>query len=207
MLALLWGDQGVGKPQAPREVQQPTRLARLERTDDLDPDPLALLEKLAPLDERGEEQVRKRAVLEQQPPEDFAVDRDVAHRLGHDGGEEDGLSGEEIHLTEEARCTVADDLPAGAVEHRDLALDDRDERIALVADLEQLLADLGGPLLAVLRRAWRAASSRGLDLPARPLDQPNGEGGMRVSPGTSEITSAKSSAKRQHQVWPARASG
>ena len=37
-----------------------------------------------------------------------------------------------------------------ASSHRDLALDDRDERIALVADLEQRLADLGGPLLAVL---------------------------------------------------------
>ena len=36
-----------------------------------------------------------------------------------------------------------------ASSHRDLALEDRDERIARVADLEQRLADLGGPLLAV----------------------------------------------------------
>ena len=45
---------------------------------------------------------------------------------------------------------MADDLVARGVGHRDLALDDRDERVGLVADLEQRLADLGGPLLAVL---------------------------------------------------------
>ena len=50
---LLGVDPGVGKPQAPGEVHQPTRLARLAWADDLDPDPLALLEQLAPLDERG----------------------------------------------------------------------------------------------------------------------------------------------------------
>ena len=158
LLALLWDDPGVGKSQAPGELEQATRLARFARTDDLDSDPLALLEKLAPLDEGGKEQVRQRAILEEQPPEDFAIDRDVAHRLGHDRGEEDSLSREEVHLPEEARGAVADDLPAGGVDHRDLALDDRDERIALVADLEQRLADLGGPLLAVLgeRRELRA---------------------------------------------------
>ena len=130
----------------------------LGRADDLDPDPLALLEQLAPLDERGEEQVGERAVLEEQPPEDFAIDRDIAHRLGHDRREEDGLPGEQVHLPEEARGAVADDLLAGGVGHRDLALDDRDERVALIADLEERLADLGGPLLAVLgeRRQLRA---------------------------------------------------
>ena len=150
LLALPGGDPGVGEAQAPGEVEQAARLARLGRADDLEPDPLALLERLAALDEGGEEQVRQRAVLEQQLPQVLAVDRDVAHRLGDDGGEEDGLPGEQVHLPEEARGAVADDLAPGRVDHRDLALDDRDERVGLVADLEQLLADLGGPLLAVL---------------------------------------------------------
>ena len=132
--------------------------ARLGRADDLDPDPLALLEQFAPLDERGEEQIGQRAVLEEQPPEDFAVDGDVAHRLGHDRPEEDGLPGEQVHLPEEARGAVADDLAAAGIGHGDLALDDRDERVALVADVEQGLSDLGGPLLAVngKRRELRA---------------------------------------------------
>ena len=80
---------------------------------------------------------------------DFALDRDVAHRLGDDGGEEDGLAGEQVHLAEEAGGAVADDLVPGGVGDRGLALDDGDERVGRVADLEQLLADLGGPLLAV----------------------------------------------------------
>ena len=45
---------------------------------------------------------------------------------------------------------MADDLVPGRVEDRRLALEDRDEGVGLVADLEQLLADRGGPLLAVL---------------------------------------------------------
>ena len=63
-----------------------------------DPDPLPLLEHFAPLDERREQQFGERAVVEEQLPQLFAVDRDVAHRLGHDGGEEDGLPGEQVHL-------------------------------------------------------------------------------------------------------------
>ena len=54
------------------------------------------------------------AVLEEQLPQHFALDRDVAHRLGDDGGEEDGLAGEQVHLAEEAGGAVADDLAAGA---------------------------------------------------------------------------------------------
>ena len=59
--------------------------------------------------------------------------------------------GQQVHLAEEARGAVADDLVAGGVEDRRLALEDRDERVALVADLEQHLADRGGALLAVAR--------------------------------------------------------
>src|SRR4029077_2725302 len=101
------------------------------------------------LDEGGQERVRERAVIEEQLPEGFAIDRDVAHRLCHFRREEDGLPGEEVYLPEEAGSAMADDLVAGAVEHRRLPLDDRDERIARIADLVQLLAHLRGALLAV----------------------------------------------------------
>ena len=45
---------------------------------------------------------------------------------------------------------MADDLVARGVQDRRLALEDRDERIASVADPEQHVTDLGGALLAVL---------------------------------------------------------
>ena len=56
---------------------------------------------------------------------------------------------------------------AGGVVHRDLALEDRDERVGLVADLEQRLADRGGPLLAVRasRRQLRAGEDAGYGRP------------------------------------------
>ena len=113
------------------------------------PIPWTLLQRFAALDEGGEQQVGERAVLEEQRAQRFAVDRDVAHRLGHDRGEEDRLPGEQVHLAEEAGGAVADDLVPGGVEDRRLALDDRDERVGRVADLEEHLADLRGPLLAV----------------------------------------------------------
>ena len=138
----------MGESLAPGEVEQAPGLARLARADDLDPDPVLALQQLAPLDEGREQQVGERAVLEEQFPQHFAIDRDVAHRLGDDGGEEDGLAGEQVHLAEEAGGAVADDLPPGGIGDRDLALVDRDEGIGRVADFEELLADLGGPLLA-----------------------------------------------------------
>ena len=61
------------------------------RADDLDPDPLARLQRFAALDEGGEEQVGERGVLEQQLAQHFAIDGDVADRLGHFRGQEDGL--------------------------------------------------------------------------------------------------------------------
>ena len=75
-------------------------------------------------------EVAERAVLEQERAQRVAVDRDVAQRLRDDRGQEDGLPGEQVHLAEEARGAVADDLVAGRVEDRHLALEDRDERIA-----------------------------------------------------------------------------
>jgi hypothetical protein len=43
---------------------------------------------------------------------------------------------------------MADDLPSGGVQYRDLALDDRDERVARITDAVEQLAGLRGPLLA-----------------------------------------------------------
>jgi hypothetical protein len=116
--------------------------------NDLDPDPLLALQQFAPLDEGRKQQVGERPVLEEQLAQHFAIDRDVAHRLGDDRGEEDGLTGEQVHLAEEAGGAVADDLVAGRVGDGNLALIDRDERVAGVADFEELLADRGGSLLA-----------------------------------------------------------
>ena len=55
---------------------------------------------------------------------------------------------QEVHLAEEARRAVPDDLVAGGVEDGHLALDDRDERVAPVADPEEHVADRRGALLA-----------------------------------------------------------
>src|SRR6185312_15339266 len=61
---------------------------------------------------------------------------------------EDRLAREEVQLAEELSRAAADDLVAGAVEDRDLPLEDRDERIRRVADPEQRVAAARGPLLA-----------------------------------------------------------
>src|SRR5262249_11889311 len=108
------------------------------------------LQQFASLDEGREQQFGERAVVEEQLLQVLAVDRDVAQRLGDDRGEEDGLPGEQVHLAEEAGGAVADDLVAGAVEDRELALEDRDERVARVAGFEQLRAGRRGSLLAVV---------------------------------------------------------
>ena len=104
----------------------------------------------------------ERAVLEQQRAQRVAVDRDVAQRLRDDRGQEDGLAGEEVHLAQEARRAVADDLAAGGVQDRDLALEDRDERVAAVADPEEHVADRRRALLAERgeRRELRGGEER-----------------------------------------------
>ena len=45
---------------------------------------------------------------------------------------------------------MADDLLAGRVDDRDLALDDRDERVALIADAVEHVADIGRVLVTEL---------------------------------------------------------
>ena len=146
------------------------------RPDDLDSH-TRLLQRLAPRDERRQEQARERAVVEQQQPQLVPIDGDVAHRLGDHGGHEHRLAGEQVQLAEEAGGTVADDLVSCRVEDRGLAFEDRDERVAQVADAVKDLADLGGALLAVrgkcrqLRvrqhRAERSGHPRSLPGPTR----------------------------------------
>ena len=128
-------DPGEGKSLPAGEVEQPARPGRVARADDLEPDPLSPLQQLAALDECAQQQVRERAVLEQQLPQCFAIHRDIPHRLGYHGRDEYGLPREEVYLSEETRGAVADDLPPRPVKYGRLPLEDRDVRIGLVAYL------------------------------------------------------------------------
>ena len=146
---------------AARVVEQATSGRRRARPDDLEADTLPLLEDLAPADERVEQHVRERPVLEQQRPQVLAVDGDVAHRLCHDAVDVDRLPGEQVHLGQEAARALAGDLVSGPVEDRRLALEDDDERIARVADPEQELSLGGRALLTHRREGLEAAPERG----------------------------------------------
>ena len=120
------------------------------RPDDLHADALHALERLAPGDEDGEHEVAERPILEQQRSQHVAIDRDVAQRLGDDRRDEHRLSGQQVQLADEPRRPVADDLVAGGVTDRDLALDDRDERVAPIANAVEHLTDIRRALLADL---------------------------------------------------------
>ena len=154
-------DEAVGDPRALHPLDRSPRRLRSHRADDLDPDPVAALERLAAADEGREQDVGERAVLGEEPAEDLTIDGDVAHRLRRHRGQEDRLAGEQVHLAEEPGRTVADDLVAGGVLDRSLALEDRDERVGRVADAVQPLPGLRGPLLAVLGEDARAGLRRG----------------------------------------------
>jgi hypothetical protein len=123
-------------------LRHPPRGLRGARADHLDAHPLLALECLAARHEARQQHVAERPVLEQQRAQLFAIDRDVAQRLRGHGRQVDGLAGHEVHLSHESRGAVAHDLLARGVEHSDLALEDRNERIARVADAEEHLANL-----------------------------------------------------------------
>ena len=94
-----------------------------------------------------------------------ALDDEVAHRLGGDRGQEDGLARHQVELAEEARRAVAHDLGcARGVEDRRLALEDRDERVALVADLVEDVTGRGSALLAEAREGGQLRPTRSLAL-------------------------------------------
>ena len=135
---------------AARELDELSRRLGRMRPDDLDTDTGPRLKPLPAGVEGPQQQVTERAVFEQERSQLLTLDGDVAHRLGHDGREEDGLSREQVRLAEEAKCAVADDLRTGLVEDGRLTFDDRDQRIAQVTDPKEHVADLRAPLLAVL---------------------------------------------------------
>ena len=146
---------------AARVVEQATSGCRRARPDDLEADTVALLEDLAPADERVEQNVGERRVLEQQRPQVLAVDGDVAHRLCDDAVDVDRLPRQQVHLGEEAARALAGDLVSGTVEDRRLALEDDDERVTRVADPEQELSLCGRALLTHRRERLKAAPERG----------------------------------------------
>src|SRR5436309_14613969 len=108
--------------------------------DDLKPEPCHLLQRLPSGDERPQQQLAKRPVVEQQLPQRVPVDREVTQGLGDFRGQEGALPRQQVQLAEEVRPSLPNDLVAGAVEQRDLALENRDERVALIADLEEDVA-------------------------------------------------------------------
>ena len=138
------------QPVAARELDELSRRLGRVRPDDLETDTGPRLKPLPAGVEGPQHQVAERAVFEHERAQLLTLDGDVAHRLGHDGREEDGLSREQVRLAEEAERAVADDLRTGLVEHGRLTFDDRDQRIAQVTDPEEHVADLRAPLLAVL---------------------------------------------------------
>ena len=137
---------------------------RRARPDDLEADTLALLEELAPADERVEQNVCERFVLEQQRPQVLAVHSDVAHRLCHDAVDVDRLPGEQVHLGQEAARALAGDLVSGPVKDRRLALEDDDEGVARVADPEQELSLCGRALLTHAPRGSRSCPGERMGL-------------------------------------------
>ena len=146
---------------AAREVDHPHRGRRRVRADDLEADALDLLQRLAPRDERREQQVAERPVLEEQRAQRVAVDRDVAQRLRSTTAVTKTVWPESRFISpRKPDGAVADDLVAGGVEDRDLALEDRDERVASVADAVEHVADGRGALLSLGHGASRSSRTR-----------------------------------------------
>ena len=141
---------GVREPVRACEIEDPHRRLGAHRADDLEADPLHGLQRLAAGDERGQEQVAERAVLVEERAQLGALDRDVAQRLDHERVDEDRLPRQEVQLAEKAGGAVPDELVPGAVDDRDRAVEDRDERVLAIADLVQQVADGSRALLADL---------------------------------------------------------
>ena len=135
---------------AARELHEPSRRLGRMRPDNLETDTGTGLKPLPAGVEGPQQEVAERAVFEHERSHLLTLDGDVAHRLGHDGRQEDGLSREQVRLAEEAEGAVTDNLGAGLVEDRRLTFDDRDQRIAPVTDSKEHVADVRAPLLAVL---------------------------------------------------------
>ena len=139
---------GGGNAVVAGEVEHPHRRLRRLRTDDLHADPLHRLQGLAAGDERRQEQIAERAILEQQRTQDVALDSDVPERLRDRRRHEHRLPREQVHLAEEARRPMPDDLVAGGVNDRHLPVENGDERVAAIADAVEDIADVSAAFLA-----------------------------------------------------------
>ena len=121
------------------------------RPDDLHPDPLHALQRLASGDERREEQIAEWTVFVEEQQQRAALDCDVAKRFDHESAHENCLTRKEVQFAKESGGALPYQLVAGRVDDRDFSLEDRDERIGHIADSVQqltgsrraLLADLG----------------------------------------------------------------
>src|SRR4029079_6574333 len=100
--------------------------------------------------EGRKQQVAERAILEQERSQGLAVDRDIPQLTRDHRRQEDRLPGQQVHLPGESRRAMADALVAGRILDLHLALDDRDEGVALVADAEQHVANVSSALLSDL---------------------------------------------------------
>lgn len=141
---------GEGKAIGPCEFHQAHRRLGRAWPDDLEADALHPLQRLAPGHERRQKEVAERAIVEEQRSQILSVDGDVPEGPGDDRRQVDRLPGQQVHLAEELRLAVADDLVVCGVEDRHLALEDRDQGIALIADAKQHVADACCPLLTML---------------------------------------------------------
>jgi hypothetical protein len=120
------------------------------RAHDLEADPLHPLQGFAPGNEGREHEIAERLILVEQRTHRVAVYRGVPQRLCDDRSDENRLAGKQVQLTEKARWPVPEYLVAGGIEDRDLALEDRDERIALITDAIEHILDVRCALFAVL---------------------------------------------------------
>jgi hypothetical protein len=130
--------------------------------DDFEADTLHPLQRLTPRHERRQKKVAERTVVEEQRPQRVALDGDVAEWLGDDRGQKDRLPRQKVHLAQEFRLAVADDLVVRSIEDRYFAFQDRDQGIPLIADAIQHITDGRGSLLAMLgeRRQLRRRQQR-----------------------------------------------
>ena len=155
---------------APGVLEHPHRRLRRSRAHDLQTDAFDLLQCLAARDEGREQEVAQRSVLEQHRTQRLALDGDVPQRLRDDRGDEHRLPREEVQFAEEVRRAVPGDVVARGIEDRHLAIDDRDERVAAIADAIQHIPDVRAAFLAELgqrrqlRRGQRRARGRDWDV-------------------------------------------
>ena len=132
------------------------------RAGDLEADALHPLQRLTPGHERREKKVAERTVVEEQWSQRLPLDCYVAEGLGDERGQEDRLPGQKVHLAQELRLAVPDDLVTRSIEDRHFALENRDQGIALIADAKQHITDACVSLLAMLgeRRQLRRRQQR-----------------------------------------------